>query len=234
MRCGLYGKLPAKRDFIALGVPRGVLNAWEPWVQAAVAASRNELGKKWQTVFCAAPIWRFWLGADICGQIVIGAVMPSLDGVGRYFPLTLFACAEGELIAPPERDSHDTWFEAVETLLMSTLDQATEFEAVETALNALQPPRPYCPDAPTPARYVARDGTAAVPLEDRNFGKAFGVLHEQDCTRPYTSCSFWWTIGGEGYAPITLGAKHFPDPTLFSAMLTGVFHQVDHEARFDA
>ena len=90
----LYGKLPTKRDFIAAGVPREFLAVWEPWLQGSVSASRVTLGDRWQAAFLTAPIWRFWLGSDLCGVDVIGAFMPSLDGVGRYFPLTLIACAD--------------------------------------------------------------------------------------------------------------------------------------------
>src|SRR5262245_58691620 len=103
MRCGLFGKLPAKRDFIALFTPRGLLEKWEAWMQAAISASRQELNERWQDAFLTAPIWRFWLGSDICGSTVIGAIMPSLDGVGRYYPLTLFAVADaGAPIVPPD------------------------------------------------------------------------------------------------------------------------------------
>jgi type VI secretion system protein ImpM len=63
MRCGVYGKLPAKRDFVAVAAPREFLGIWEPWLQGGVAASRLKLGAEWQTVFLRAPIWRFWLGA---------------------------------------------------------------------------------------------------------------------------------------------------------------------------
>ena len=68
MQCSLFGKLPARRDFIAIGAPREFLNAWEPWLQSAISSSRQELGKDWQAAFLAAPIWRFWLGADICDR----------------------------------------------------------------------------------------------------------------------------------------------------------------------
>ena len=91
MRCGLYGKLPSKRDFIAIGTPRELLSVWEPWMQGGLSASRHSLGDHWKQAFLTAPIWRFWLGADLCGTTVLGAFMSSLDGVGRYFPLTLFA-----------------------------------------------------------------------------------------------------------------------------------------------
>ena len=43
MRCSLFGKLPAKRDFIALFAPRHFLDIWEPWQQASIAASRDAL-----------------------------------------------------------------------------------------------------------------------------------------------------------------------------------------------
>jgi type VI secretion system protein ImpM len=45
MRCGLFGKLSAKRDFIALATPRAFLEIWEPWVQASLSASRHQLGE---------------------------------------------------------------------------------------------------------------------------------------------------------------------------------------------
>src|SRR5215472_2883932 len=141
MQCSLYGKVPAKRDFIAIGAPREFLNAWEPWLQGAISASRTALGKKWQSAFLTAPIWRFWLGSDICGRTVIGAFMSSLDGVGRYFPLTLFACADDNAtIPPPEFTSQDDWFEAAEAFLISTLDHDANFEAMTAGLAALPPP----------------------------------------------------------------------------------------------
>jgi type VI secretion system protein ImpM len=149
MQCGLYGKVPAKRDFIAIGAPREFLNAWEPWLQAAISASRTTLGEAWQPAFLTAPIWRFWLGADICGRSVIGAFMSSLDGVGRYFPLTLFACADvGAAIPPPEYGAQDGWFDAVEAFLMSTLDQGAQFETMTAQLGALPPPAQKILDRP--------------------------------------------------------------------------------------
>ena len=88
MPCNLYGKLPTKRDFVAMGATRDFLDQWEPWLQSGVSASQAMLKDQWQQAFLRAPIWRFWLGADLCGVTMIGAFMPSLDKVGRYFPLT--------------------------------------------------------------------------------------------------------------------------------------------------
>ena len=141
MRCSLFGKLGAKRDFVALATPRRFLETWEPWVQACMSASRHQLGAEWQNAFLTAPVWRFWLGADISGATVVGAIMPSLDGVGRYYPLTLLVVADPlHSIPPPDFDAQDPWFAAAEEFLLATLDQARSFEDISAALDAMKLP----------------------------------------------------------------------------------------------
>jgi type VI secretion system protein ImpM len=228
MQCGLYGKLPAKRDFIAIGAPRDFLNAWEPWLQGAVSASRTKLGEAWQEAFLTAPIWRFWLGADICGSTVIGAFMSSLDGVGRYFPLTLFArAADNAVIPPPELGAQDDWFNAAEAFLMSTLDQNADFETITADLAALAGPFQEFRNSPAQDMIVEGDGTVRMPAEEHGFADLFAAMRRVDHARIYAASTFWWTIGGEGFAPVALCGKRMPDPFLFAAMLTGKFAEHD-------
>jgi type VI secretion system protein ImpM len=119
MRCGLFGKLSAKRDFIALATPRKFLEVWEPWMQACMSASQHQLGQDWQNAYLTAPLWRFWLGADLSGATVTGVFMPSVDGVGRYYPLTLLAVAESALsLPPPDLDTQESWFATAEEFLL--------------------------------------------------------------------------------------------------------------------
>jgi type VI secretion system protein ImpM len=232
MQCSLYGKVPAKRDFIAIGAPREFLNAWEPWLQGALSASRAALGDKWQPAFLTAPIWRFWLGADICGRSVIGAFMSSLDGVGRYFPLTLFACADDNAtIPPPEFASQDDWFDAAEAFLMSTLDHDMNFETMTAELGALPPPVQGLPRAPAQGSGGDSNGAEALPqmipevlpARDQSFSEVFSSIRVRNYAKIYAGSTFWWTIGGEGIAPVALSGKGMPDPFLFAAMLTGKF-----------
>ncbi len=219
MNCSLYGKLPSKRDFVAVRAPRAFLDAWEPWLQAAISSSRNELGKDWQLAFLTAPIWRFWLGADVCGRSAIGAFMPSLDGVGRYFPLTVFAYADdGAGIAPPELDLHDDWFAAAETFLMSTLDQGMTYDVVSQRVDELKPPAQVA--SPTPG--APGDAMVLMPAGD-GFDGTFATLRRQQHDKVYGSASFWWTIGGDNFRPVALSARQMPDPYIFSPMLTGRF-----------
>jgi type VI secretion system protein ImpM len=232
MQCGLYGKVPAKRDFIAISAPREFLNAWEPWLQGAISASRTTLGDKWQPAFLNAPIWRFWLGADVCGRNVMGALMSSLDGIGRYFPLTLFACADDNAtIPPPEFASQDDWFEAAEVFLMSTLDHDATFEAMTAELAALPPPFQELQKVLAQGSAGDSNGQllaqavpqALLPARGQSFSDVFNSIRRRDYAKIYAASTFWWTVGGEGIAAIALSGKGMPDPFLFAAMLTGEF-----------
>src|SRR5262245_12632235 len=124
MAFGLFGKLPQKRDFVAINVPRAVLEPFETWLQSAVAASRNELGDAWREHYLVAPIWRFWIGGGIFGVDCAGSLVPSVDKVGRFFPLTILYSAEnGQGIVAPPFDSLDAWYSLIEERLLSCLQE---------------------------------------------------------------------------------------------------------------
>jgi type VI secretion system protein ImpM len=223
MRCGLFGKLSAKRDFVALSVPRDFLNAWEPWMQGCVSASRDSLGEAWLDSYLTAPIWRFWLGADICGATVTGALMSSLDGVGRYYPLTLLAQApKAHFIPAPDIDAQDQWFVAAEEFLLSTLDKATAFETLARALDQLPAPESYPADKIPDGLSVLANGVVAGPSNESAFAHLFESLRAANQAALYTSASFWWTIGGGDCKPFGFCSRRLPDPSVFARMLTGL------------
>ena len=89
---GFYGKLPSRGDFVGRGLPRSFLAPWEAWVAEAMAASRLLLGEAWLAAWMEAPVWRFALPGGACGpDASLGLVLPSVDRVGRTFPLLLAA-----------------------------------------------------------------------------------------------------------------------------------------------
>jgi type VI secretion system protein ImpM len=89
---GCHGKIPSRGDFIRCGLSRAFLDAWDAWLQRMLAASRSALGEDWLPAWLEAPIWRFALAPGLAGaDAAIGLFMPSVDRVGRYFPLTLAA-----------------------------------------------------------------------------------------------------------------------------------------------
>jgi type VI secretion system protein ImpM len=223
MAAGLFGKLPAKRDFVAVNASSGFLAVWEPWLQAGLATSKEALGSGWVEAYNRAPLWRFWLGAGLFGEAVIGAFMPSVDGVGRAFPLAVFCGEDRESLPPPELESNDAWCEAAEAALLAALEPGASFEAVMTGVADLPPPvmRPRALAAPG-LQELPDGGVLARDIE-RKAALAFVASRRFGHRRLSAGQSFWWTIGGEGFAPSALSYVGLPPPRRFVDLITGAF-----------
>lgn len=199
MELGLFGKLPAKRDYISHGVGRAFLETWEPWMQASIAASRDSMGDAWLPAYMNAPIWRFWLGRRVAGAPVAGAVMPSVDGVGRYFPLSLIA-SDCDM-APPLVNAQEAWFDAAENLLLDALEDGRSFEATLASLAELP-----APDAAEPQGVEA----------------AFAAIRsaaEQDVDETLT---YWWVRPVPGTPVRAMIRRGLPGPYDYLEMIRPV------------
>ncbi|MBT2336523.1 type VI secretion system-associated protein TagF [Variovorax paradoxus] len=86
---GWFGKLPGMGDFAHRRLPESFRSVWDPWLQRGLARLRDRHAD-WTSHYLEAPIWCFALGPQVAGEGAwIGVLMPSVDGVGRYFPFTL-------------------------------------------------------------------------------------------------------------------------------------------------
>lgn len=86
---GWWGKLPGTGDFSHRRLADGELALLDDWLQTELGALRLR-HPSWQTAYLGAPIWHFVLGAGLLGSDeVLGLLMPSVDRVGRYFPLLI-------------------------------------------------------------------------------------------------------------------------------------------------
>ncbi len=89
---GWFGKIPAVGDFITRRLPSAFVQPWDLWLQSAIANSRRQLGDSWDDIFLTFPVWRFLIPSGSLGPTPwVGVLMPSIDRVGRHFPLTLAA-----------------------------------------------------------------------------------------------------------------------------------------------
>jgi type VI secretion system protein ImpM len=219
MGCSLFGKLPAKRDFVAVGMPRELLRFWEVWLQGGLSASQQALGTEWRENYLHAPIWRFWLGREHLGQEVMGAFMPSLDGVGRFFPLAVMAQApEGQAFSPPAENDQQAWFDAVESFLLDTLEPGAVYDDTLAALAGLGLPETITrEDAPASTGLTGVTETG----EEPDMPALLARLDEADRVARRHCGSYWWSIGGETFPALALHARGVPEAHEFAVLLTG-------------
>lgn len=94
---GLFGKLPARGDFVREGLPRDFTDSWDAWWQRGLAETQQRRQEEWVDAWLEAPVWRFMLPPGLCGRGgVIGLWLPSVDKAGRYSPLTIAAVAAAD------------------------------------------------------------------------------------------------------------------------------------------
>ena len=117
---GAFGKMPGMGDFLRLNLPAGVVQVWDTWLQAALVTARQSLGGGWDACYMSAPIWRFSLPATADLPALSGIIMPSVDRVGRQYPLTLAAPCAG--IPALRHFANAGFFDQLEDIALTALD----------------------------------------------------------------------------------------------------------------
>jgi type VI secretion system protein ImpM len=153
---GYYGKVVTHGDFVQRRLSADFVADWDHWLQAGLANSRLALGEQWRDTYLNCPMWRFALGPGLCGANgMAGVLLPGVDRVGRYFPLTLAASVR----AVPE----SAWYAALEGMALDSVEPGFSLAALDAALVRLGP-------APVPPH--------AQPLSG---GSAFWTSQTMDC-----------------------------------------------------
>lgn len=218
MFLGLFGKLPQKRDFVSYGIPQRVLEPLETWIQSAVAASRAELGGRWEEFYLVAPIWRFWIGPEILGAACTGSLMPSVDRIGRYFPLTAVHIAEpGRQTPPPPFAPRSEWHESVEMRLLSALEDREEINP-EVLLDGLSPPSTE-PSEPADGLSLFKGGPVWRSEPQTRAAALLTSIIEADYREAARRRSYWWTAGNETTGTMLHTREGLPDPYFYTLML---------------
>lgn len=220
---GFFGKLPALGDFVQRQLPGAFVKVWDGWLQASIASSKSHLGEHWLEVYLHSPVWRFTLFPGIGGsQGWSGVMIPSVDRVGRYFPLTLAAPVPEGTASFSMIKAHD-WFDRAETILLSALEEkGFSIDDFTQAVANLGP----CAEAGEAYNFdqdvsSMRSGwqieLGAVDRADDALGSVAEMLAKQR----FGSFSLWWTGGSELIRPSLLVSPDLPKPESYTAMLDG-------------
>jgi type VI secretion system protein ImpM len=133
---GWYGKIPCAGDFIARRVPSSFSEPWDRWLQSAIAGSRARLGARWRDAFLSMPLWRFIFSPGLLDANAWAGVMaPSVDAVGRYFPLafvTPLPSASLDIVAT--LFAAEPWFEESEAIALSAIASRIDAATIDAAI----------------------------------------------------------------------------------------------------
>ena len=147
--------------------------------------------------------------------------MPSVDKVGRYFPLT-FASSLGDGVQPFQiLEEASDWFDAAESLALSVLDEEkVDVDALATSLQALDN---SMMDREAASESIVQGGEWGLQLEGtRNNAFASSVCHEL-VRFQVGSYSLWWAPGADESTSMGLVSPDLPDPQCFARLLEGTW-----------
>lgn len=211
---GLFGKLPGHGDFIQRQLPASFVTPWDEWLQRAVHGSRELVGETWLDYFLTSPIWRFALSAGVLDEHAwAGVLVPSVDSVGRYFPLTLAAPVSGRGNPFALQSGADDWYRQLSDLAVEALQNALQADQLTERLPAFPDNIPAA-DAP--------GGVGAIHMatgDGSGITSSYPALLNQLYRQQHQSFGLWWCAGSQHLAPTALLCPALPEPTLYASML---------------
>jgi type VI secretion system protein ImpM len=223
---GWYGKLPALGDFASRRLPPGFIDAWDAWLQRGLASSRASLGARWLDAYLNGPLWNFVLLPGVCGDAAwTGTIMPSVDKVGRHFPLTI------ALELPPHPAllatlvSAQAWYAAIDQATLACLDIHCLPETLEARLARLPlPGYPFPGDdaGPQLERWLAEPAPRMLALHLSGSIAVADVFAAAALTRLGRAAgarSFWWSDTSAGAATRLLAFAGLPAHHEFTALM---------------
>ncbi|MEZ5581900.1 MAG: type VI secretion system-associated protein TagF [Candidatus Competibacteraceae bacterium] len=224
---GFFGKLPIRGDFISRLLPRSFLDPWDDWLQHAIAQSREQLEERWLDCYLTSPIWRMILSPGACSnQAYTGVLMPSMDRVGRYYPLLIAVPIPPAVSLLELLEKGEPWYQAAEQIaLLGLEDDNLELETFAGRVQALGSPTGLTEQRVDPADNEQRSGWYCALDDINRLAKARTVLSDWLLPRGFPQYSLWWSQGSEHIKPGLLICSGLPAAEGFASLLAGDWHR---------
>jgi type VI secretion system protein ImpM len=231
---GWYGKLPTNGDFVTRRLPASFIEAWDAWLNAMITGSREQLGSGWREAFLSAPAWRFVLAPGVIAQQGwAGLIVPSVDAVGRYFPLTVASGLSTRSIDPVATlvRAHN-WYAEVEPVVNVALSPQADVGTFDAQLaNRRFPEELVATLEDTEETIPPRTrGQRAlwIPLGPEFEGEAGLRGLAKPLAAPYSA---WLAEESEIFGRSLMLCEKLPAVEQFCAMLNGQWHPRPGERR---
>lgn len=231
---GWYGKIPSLGDFISRRLPSDFIRTWDNWLQQAIATSRAQMGEQWLDSYMTSPIWRFILMPGICGDTLwAGILMPSVDKVGRCFPLMIAIPLDPRPGILLNILSAQTWYASLEQSALATLDVNVLPDDLDRSLAEYPFPDPHTGGLPGSEQEVQlvewwQANPPAVPDNCRILSLSavdllpglFGTAADNLFATLGSGRSIWWNVSPETGATRLHCCTGLPQTSHFSMLLS--------------
>ncbi len=235
LESGFYGKLPSLGDFASRRLQQDFISSWDNWLQSSLAVSQEVLGEQWLKSYLISPIWRFALSPGLCGKDAwLGIVMPSVDRVGRYFPLTIACKVNAKTSLIHTFSEASDWFEELESVAISALENDLAVEAFDSLVRNISGCELTLKNNShlLPADNPSVDkSTVYLDLKHSNarFDQMYSDISSQLLSTYLPGHSLWCTSGAEDISPAFLAFNGLPPASTYVEMITGQFQQSEME-----
>jgi type VI secretion system protein ImpM len=202
---GWYGKLPGLGDFASRRLSDEFIHAWDAWLQEVLRATRATLGEGWLDCYLTMPIWRFVLLPGLVGPTGwAGVLMPSVDRVGRQFPLTLALSLPSYVAAAHAVFRGGQWLAGLEAAALGVLDPTRGPDDLDRALA----------DHAFASPAIEELDGAGLALRRLSSTETFETLAEAEALRAWSRQGgwngLWWTQGRVDGDPLLLTCAKLP------------------------
>jgi len=234
---GYHGKVPSHGDFVSRGLPATFVSPWDIWLQEAIHTSRQQLGNEWLDYYLTSPLYRFILSPGICGDSVwMGILMPSVDRVGRYYPMTISQKSPDNINSFLAFQVYDDWFKQIESLALSCLNDDFNLDNFYQQICQLRTDtqnQTIDQDKPAIERYnlsfpsALRQPISSIKSIPDILPSILDKLLKDHCL----AYSVWYTQGSEHVAPSLLICTGLPPFDGVAAMLDGNWQERGWEGK---
>jgi len=222
-----FGKIAGLGDFASRRLNQEVAGALDTWLAQGIETSRAQLGEHWLNAYLTSPLWRFaWAPGVLDASWWFGVMMPSVDNVGRYFPLVVLQSRSATPTSGDALMRLEQWYAGIADAALRTLQPDSSLERFEADLQQAAQSSPLPIDnagAPwatvASAERIRCEIPAGAPL-----AAWIGELTVSECVRRIQGCSLWWSLrpGVQGASSASM-AIGLPAPLSFARILDGTW-----------
>ncbi|AVS73776.1 type VI secretion system-associated protein TagF [Acidovorax cattleyae] len=208
-RVAWFGKLPGQGDFVGRRMPRAMSGAWDDWLSHGLGHLKSTAHGDWERTFTQAPLWSFVASGSKGAAPSCGVLAPSIDRVGRCYPLTVMAVGEGGRQSLAADGVLGQFFSEACDAVIEARRLALPADALDSRLSRL--PWPFTAAA---VDGKGQGGDMAGILSDLGMAEVAGrgeamFSRGREILRAGQAASFWWS-----YPPGAGGrsCEHWGDP----------------------